>query len=97
MTNVHAHGHSHDLLLAATPNLFLAYPVLYFEPVISPQIQPLGQEMMCNLKVMLGHKNLLGNKYLKEFRYQKAQSIVNTHTHTAQPWKRLPEFICHLH
>lgn len=80
MTNVHAHGHSHDLLLAATPNLFLAYPVLYFEPVISPRIQPLGQEMMCNLKVMLGHKNLLGNKYLKEFRYQKAQSIVNTHT-----------------
>lgn len=33
---------------------------------------------------MLGHKNLLGNKYLKEFRYQKAQSITNTcaHIHT---------------
>lgn len=59
-------------------------PILcsYSEPMISPGIHPFGWEIMCNHKVMLRHKNLVGNKYLREFKYQEAQSIINTCAHT---------------
>lgn len=63
---------------------------------------PLAGRWCATTRLYWGVKDWFGKKYLKELRYQKARSIINTHNTLRmvfhpQKWKTLREFIGYLY